>query len=98
MILIFAGTFEQAWNWADKRGIARNHWRYLEPATTRGYMEPDVYLVGEYFARPDLEQMVAALLPCRPRFLDEDGQDVTLMSHLASSGPEARRSQAESQN
>ena len=76
--LIFAATMEQARFYAKKLGLASGDWHYLSPSSVRGRMNPVVYVVGTYYERPDFTQAMDALIPCRPTFLNEDGQEITL--------------------
>lgn len=75
--LIFAGSYEQARHFAQHNlGLGPGEWTYLLPHAGRGHRAPTVYCVGTYFARPDFQEVMTALIPAHPTFLGEDGEEM----------------------
>ena len=75
--LIFAASYTQADFYARQMGLASSEWTYLLPHAARGRREPTVYVVGTYYERPDFQEVMTALIPTRPTFLNEHGEEVT---------------------
>jgi hypothetical protein len=70
--LIFAGTHDEAEEFAALKGLTL--WKYIASSVLgRGRMDPVVYLVGTYRERGDYQEVMHALLPMQPTFLDADG-------------------------
>ena len=64
MILILAGCYQQARNWAAARDMRVAEWHYLQDvAALDGYAPPADRLayVGSYYNREDLPEIVRAL-------------------------------------
>ena len=74
--LIFAGSHAQADFYARQMGLTPSEWTYLLPHVARGRMNPTVYVVGTYYERPDFQEVMSALIPAQPTFLNEQGEEV----------------------
>ena len=64
-ILVLAGNYQQARQWARDSGIAPRDWRYIgTPASLRGYRNPIVAKVGTFYERRDVAEFEECLALC----------------------------------